>query len=74
MGRLLAAVPRTVKELPQPIRDSLAKRFFVQELEPLEALPRRLSPAERVLWWLLVCALVATSLFALNSLSRLAIT
>ena len=74
MGRLLAAVPRTVKELPQPIRDSLAKRFFVQELEPLEALPRRLSPAERVLWWLLVCALVATSLFALNSLSRLAMT
>ncbi|OGG48141.1 hypothetical protein A2761_03115 [Candidatus Kaiserbacteria bacterium RIFCSPHIGHO2_01_FULL_51_33] len=62
-----------MKEKLESLRRSLSRRFSVKKLESVEGMWKTFSPAERVLWWLLVAGVVTASFVALNEVNKLAL-
>jgi len=56
-----------------PLRRSLLRRFSIDTLEKLERLPRSLSPAERVAWWLLIGFFVISAFVVAQRVNALAL-
>ena len=54
------------------IRERLSRRFSVKKVESTEALYPTLSPAERIIWWVLIGAVFLTGFIVINSLNNAA--